>query len=379
MESGWRQAAGWYFGVALAALPWIAIWQPGWLPAGIVAVAFGALVPGRGRAPQPLTGAVQVASGLAALAVAGASWWEVLGWGVGAAAVAGTRLALGRPRARPDGGDVVTAIVWAMPFALSPPLLGDGVVAATAAAVVVVGAAGAASVAAGAGRRRAAILAPPSREVRGTLTLRGAVVGDRDGLRRTAPLELEVRSGESVALLHDSEEDASAVAETLAGRRRPVAGEVAVDGVPYGDGDRLAAFVARGERLLPGNLVENLSALCDAPVGSGTLDAVCEACGLEDARRDLGGRRIAADGSPLAPLDRALVLVARVVPSDYRLLVVLDPAPWVNAVRAELWRSAVVRASLGRTAIWCTADVDLARRADRILELRHGGLRLREM
>ncbi len=378
METDWRRAAGWYHAAALAALPWIAFWQPGWLPAGIVAAASGAVVPGRGRPPQPWTGAVQVASGLVALAMAD-RWQVVLGWATAAVVVAGTRAALGAPRIRPDGGDAAAAVVWAMPFALSPSLLDGGATSAVASAVVVMGAAGAALRPEAAARRGAVVLAPPSREVRGTVTLRGAVIGDRDGLRRTVPLELEVRAGESVAVLHDSEDDASAVAETIAGRRRPLAGEVAVDGVPCGDDDRLAAVVARGEPLLAGTLADNLAALCDVPVGAGTLDAVCQACGLDDARRDLGGRRIAPDGSPLEPLDRALVLVARVVPSDYRVLVVLDPAPWVNAVRAELWRSAVVRASVGRTAIWWTTDIDLARRADRVLELRHGGLRPREM
>ena len=57
------------------------------------------------------------------------------------------------------------------------------------------------------------------------------------------------------------------------------------------------------------------------------------------------------------------------------LLVVVDPMPWVNAVRAEQWRSAVVRASVGRTAVWLTADRDLASRAGQVLEFRQGSLR----
>jgi hypothetical protein len=34
-----------------------------------------------------------------------------------------------------------------------------------------------------------------------------------------------------------------------------------------------------------------------------------------------------------------------------------------------------VRASIGRTAVWLTADRDLASRADQVLAFRHGGLR----
>jgi hypothetical protein len=56
------------------------------------------------------------------------------------------------------------------------------------------------------------------------------------------------------------------------------------------------------------------------------------------------------------------------------VVVVVDPTPWVNPVRAEIWRHALVRASVGRTALWVTADRTLARAADRAVELRHGTL-----
>jgi hypothetical protein len=60
---------------------------------------------------------------------------------------------------------------------------------------------------------------------------------------------------------------------------------------------------------------------------------------------------------------------ARVIPSDYRLLVVADQVPWVDPEHRELWRRCVVRASIGRTAIWFTADRELASRADRAMVL----------
>ena len=72
---------------------------------------------------------------------------------------------------------------------------------------------------------------------------------------------------------------------------------------------------------------------------------------------------------------RLLVLAARVIPSSYHVVVVVDPMPWVNAVRGELWRSAVVRASVGRTAVWLTPDRDLASRASHVVEYRQGALR----
>jgi hypothetical protein len=49
--------------------------------------------------------------------------------------------------------------------------------------------------------------------------------------------------------------------------------------------------------------------------------------------------------------------------------------PWVNPVRGELWRAAVVRASVGRTSIWITPDRELAERATQRMVLRNGALR----
>ena len=80
-------------------------------------------------------------------------------------------------------------------------------------------------------------------------------------------------------------------------------------------------------------------------------------------------------GEPLCDLHRMLVLAARVVPSSYHLLLVVDPVPWVNPVRGEIWRRALVRASVGRTAIWITSDRQLAARASQVMELRQGALR----
>jgi predicted ABC-type transport system involved in lysophospholipase L1 biosynthesis ATPase subunit len=191
----------------------------------------------------------------------------------------------------------------------------------------------------------------------------------------TVPIDLELRAGDSVAILCDDATHAAALGEVMSGRRSPLAGEISVDGVELTAEDRLVALVARGEAFVVGDLERNLSALCDEPVAGSTVAAVREACALDEVEQERAGIELKADGAPLADVHRLLLLAARVMPSSYRVLVVVDPVPWVNAVRAELWRSAVVRASLGRTAIWITSDRDLARRAGSTVELRAGTLR----
>jgi hypothetical protein len=48
---------------------------------------------------------------------------------------------------------------------------------------------------------------------------------------------------------------------------------------------------------------------------------------------------------------------------------------WIDAEQQERWRRAVVRASVGRTAVWLTSDRELAERANHVLEYRNGALR----
>jgi len=216
---------------------------------------------------------------------------------------------------------------------------------------------------------------PPQRQVRGTLSLRGVVLAGCDGLPRSVPIDLELRAGDSLAVLCDVAADAEAFFAFLAGRRAALEGEMAVDGVPVAAGDRLVTVVGEGERFVAGDLDENLGVLADEAPEADARAALHESFSLAEVAQELAGRELDTDGAPLSPFHRLLVLAARVVASPYRVLVVVDPMPWVNAVRREIWRGAVVRASVGRTAVWITSDRELASRAVHLMELRHGALR----
>jgi ABC-type transport system involved in cytochrome bd biosynthesis fused ATPase/permease subunit len=300
-----------------------------------------------------------------------------MGW----ALLAGLVFAVARSRNAPGAVDIGAAhllalVGWAAAFLLSPPLMDLSQGGWLAPAVLL-----ASSVRLGSplqpelrlGRSR--LLAPPSREVRGTLSLERAVVAGRDGLPASVPLDLELRAGESLAVICDDPADADLLAAMLAGRTRPRTGELTVDGAPLASGDRLAAVVAPGEPFVDGDLDANLGGLSEGPLSRSDLAAVCEACDLTELRAEMADTPLAADGEPLDLHQRLLVLAGRVMPSSYRLLVVVDPVPWVDSTRAEQWRSAVVRASVGRTAIWITSDRELASWASKSLVFRQGALR----
>jgi ABC-type multidrug transport system fused ATPase/permease subunit len=368
-------AAGWYHGLLLAALPWVAALRPQWAPLLAAALVAGVLLAGRGRAAGPWPGAVCAASALIFLALRGGLLVGV-GWLLLAAAVA----ALAWPGGRHGGSArLASALVglagWSIALLAVPDLVTSERGGWLAPAVLLLAARDAVVSAAWATAAAPGSLQPPSREARGTLSVRSLVVAGTDGLPSSVPLELELRAGDSVAVLYAAEGEAWALAETLAGRRRPAAGEVSIDGTPLEPGDRLVAVVAAGEPLVAGGLEDNLTALCEEHPGRSTISAVIEACGLDEVAEILDGAPISADGAPLELVHRLQLAVARVIPSDYRLLLVVDPLPWTDAQRREIWRRSVVRASVGRTAIWFTADRELAVRADRAMVLSHGSLR----
>ncbi len=359
----------------LATAPWFLLWHAEWVPLLVaMAVVVRPLLRQAGPA-EPGASLLVVLSTLGLLL--GHGGWAVCGgWLLLAVLTLVLRAGFSARRGLLlDAAMLVGILGWGAVFAVQPQLTSPDQGGWLAPALLLLMARRLAFVLMGRKRGPAPLLRPPTRTVRGTLCLTEAVLASSDGLPRSAPLDLELRAGESLAIICDAPTDIEALYQALAGRRRPISGDLTIDGSPLAEDDTIVALVACGEPFLPGDLEENLSALCSEELDEGSLVAVTEACSLEEITEILEDRQLSPDGEPLAPLDRLVLQAARVLPSEYRVLVVVDPLLWVNTVRGEIWRAAVVRASVGRTAIWITSDRELARRASRVMELRHGSLR----
>ena len=375
MKTPWVTIAGWYHAVALSALPWCAWWDSRWAPLMVAGVALVHHFVRRREAAEPWSSLFTVV--VTSVFIITVSGWRgpIWLWLALGAVVLGTARSLPRDGGgRPDAADLVALVGWAAVFAAQPSYLETAAGGWIAPAVLMV-----ASKQLGLRlflpvRLEGSKIGPPTREVRGTLSLRG-VVATSVGLPSTVPMDLDLRAGESLAVLCDDREVAQALADTLAGRTTSHAGEVLIDGGPLGPADRLVAVVSPGESFLEGGLDHNLGALRDEPPDRDAIGGARDACGLAEVAATLAGRPLAIDGSPLTAYDRQLVLAARALVSHYRLLVVVDPSPWVDVRRRDLWRATLVRASVGRTAVWITDDRELADRADRVHELVDGALR----
>ena len=364
----------WLHALLWASLVWVAGWEPAWAPL-VIAAAFGVWrLVDRDEMPEPWSGVVVALSATVFLVVFG-GFRIAAGWLLLAVLSAGVGwVTQGRTAGRPDAADLVAFVGWGVVFTFAPQLIESSFGGWLAPAVLLLAVQHVARIRLD-GPSSDEYPAPPIREVRGTLSLEGVVLAGIDSLPRTVPLDLALRAGQSVAILCDDAEDSEALASGLSGRNRPHAGEITIDGVPLEDGPRLIAMVAPGEPFVEGDLVANLGCLSSRPLDRSVQAALFDACSLSEVADSLGNRLIDKEGEPLTVFHRLLVLAARVIPSHYQVMIVVDPVPWANAVRREIWRSAVVRASLGRTAVWITPDRELAYRATEVFELTDGALR----
>ena len=171
MERFWTAAGGWYHAVLLAALPWCAALRPEWAPAIVGLLAAIVLVAGRPRGEGPWPSTVVASSALVFIVAIG-DWKQAAGWLLLAAAVGGlTWISSTRPWLDSRAAPLVGFATWAAAFVVKPDLLIRGGWLASALLLLAVRWAVVATVG---GRTAVAALQPPSREVRGTLSLRAS-------------------------------------------------------------------------------------------------------------------------------------------------------------------------------------------------------------
>jgi branched-chain amino acid transport system ATP-binding protein len=214
----------------------------------------------------------------------------------------------------------------------------------------------------------------PPDAVRGPLLdVRGLRAGPLRGL------ELTVAAGEVVALVGHEGAGKTAAAEVLAGVRRAEAGSIRLAGeeVSGADPGRLArlgvAFVPEGRRVFPGlTLEENLTLGAyrdrrDRALVAGRRSAVL-------ARFPLLADRRTQSAATLSGGERQLLVIARALMSDPRLLVLDEPSAGLGPRAVDLVARALEAVRSGGTAVLLAErGLVLPRRiADRVLLLEDG-------
>lgn len=216
--------------------------------------------------------------------------------------------------------------------------------------------------------------------VEGRIDLVGVTVDHGDG-PVLSDVTLRVRPGERVALVGASGSGKSTLTTLLPRLLDPVAGRVLLDGVDVRD-VRLAdlraqfAVVLQDTVLLSGTIADNIR--------QGDLEATDEevrrAARLARAegfieRMPHGYDSLVGErGVTLSGGERQRIAVARALLRDAPIVILDEATTGLDGDNAEAVREAIDTLTAGRTTIIVTHDEDHAREAERVLEVRDGGV-----
>jgi len=200
---------------------------------------------------------------------------------------------------------------------------------------------------------------------------------------RDAPVldgvELELRDGETVALVGESGGGKSTIAALLLRLCEPALGRVTVDGVDLAGCDAASwraqvAWAPQDPTLFRGTVADNVRlGDPDAPD-----ERVREAARLAGADAFVGALPLGYDtavgegGRRLSAGERQRLGLARAFLRDAPLLVLDEPTANLDPASAELVADAVERLRGTRTILVISHRAELAVRADRVVELRDG-------
>lgn len=211
------------------------------------------------------------------------------------------------------------------------------------------------------------------------------------GLRlrdRYDDLHLDVGLGEIVGLTGSSSSGKVALAETIAGMRRPDAGSVIVEGVPLGRDGGPARAVRIGIGFVPGDVrlipLMSLAENATLPVAArlGRYGIISRSL-LKQAGRQVMtdfGLQAKSPGQPVSRLsggDARKVALARALATQPKALVLIDPTAGADTRATEsLHDSMMVAASRGTAILLVSGELDDLRICDRVLVMHRGRIAL---
>ncbi|MGE5274995.1 MAG: thiol reductant ABC exporter subunit CydD [Verrucomicrobiota bacterium] len=187
-------------------------------------------------------------------------------------------------------------------------------------------------------------------------------------------LDLELRPGETLALVGETGAGKSSVAAALLRFVEPDAGRVTVGGLDLADADveawrRLVAWVPQRPTLVRGSIADNIRL-----GGADATDAE-----VAEAARRAGADRIAPPGTvvgeggrPLSAGELQRIALARAFLRDAPLVILDEPTANLDAASAEIVADAVERLCVDRTVLLIAHRPELAARADRVVRMTDG-------
>ncbi len=192
-------------------------------------------------------------------------------------------------------------------------------------------------------------------------------------------IELELRPGETVALVGPSGGGKSTIASLVLRLAEPTAGRLMVGSVDLAACDPAAwraqiAWVPQRPTLFRGSVAENIR-LGDPEASDEDVRSAATLAGADDFIVELpeGYETIVGDGGrPVSTGERRRIALARAFLRDAPLVVLDEPTADLDPESAEVVGEAVERLRTGRTVLLIAHRKELAARADRVVRVEDG-------
>jgi ATP-binding cassette, subfamily C, bacterial CydD len=192
-------------------------------------------------------------------------------------------------------------------------------------------------------------------------------------------LDLELRPGETLALVGESGAGKSTIAGLLLRLAEPTGGRVTVDGVDLSRCNteswrRQLAWVPQRPTVFRGTIADNIR-LSRAGASERDVRAAAELAGSDAFVRALSHgyeTNVGDGGRPLSAGEQRRIALARAFLRDAPLVILDEPTADLDSESAELVRRAIERLRRGRTTLLIAHRRELVDCADRIVTLDQG-------
>jgi subfamily B ATP-binding cassette protein MsbA len=199
------------------------------------------------------------------------------------------------------------------------------------------------------------------------------------GTQALRDVEVEVRAGQTVAIVGTSGSGKSTLASLLLRLRAPTAGRITVDGIDYwqftpASWHRAIALVEQDAFLFYGTLRENVLYGCQH-VSDDALQRAIAAANLSDMVASLPAgldTLVGERGAMVSGGQRQRIAIARAIVRDPSILVLDEATSHLDSVSEQLVQQALSNAARGRTTIVIAHRLSTIRDADWIVVFEHG-------
>jgi ATP-binding cassette subfamily B protein len=216
-------------------------------------------------------------------------------------------------------------------------------------------------------------------EIKGDITFKEVSFSYKEGEEVLENFSLDVKRGESIALVGETGSGKSTIVNLLCRFYEPVEGLILIDGVDYRERSQLwlqsnIGYVLQSPHLFSGTIRDNIR--------YGRLDAtdeeVIEAAKLVNAHdfimkmEDGYDSEVGEGGSMLSTGEKQLISFARAILADPRILVLDEATSSIDTETEQMIQYAINKLLEGRTSFIIAHRLSTIRSADRILVIKDG-------